>query len=447
MTTTTAQQSDSTGTSVATRADLPVARAAGGVIPWDPFALMDRLDADTFIAEMQGLASDVLVYAIKDGKKEPTYGLSKGGVDECCTMLVSQGQCIREENLKVDYMGEGENREAIFTVTAARFAVHPDGREVRLDQVLGVKREPLFEARAPLTIDARVAGKKWRAKTYREALEIPEAVEYLEWIRDASTFDDDTKRFVTMILDGESVEEFALSKRFNTFWFEHGAMKAARNARFRLIPAGLKAQVMAMAKESAGAKVKVVERAETATTDAPRRDPVEDTKARLAENERKAREKEARVIPRREPDRVGYLFPFGDKRGTLLDAKHPAAHEKAGEYQIGDDLIRRAFAWADDILGGKPFARPGTEEKTPITDAERPKFDEMRSAMTDELDGRRVEREEAARERGKKIPGGDDDVGATPGAAPGASAPTDGSDELAPDSPPPPDAESEQLGY
>ena len=32
-------------TAIATRP----ARAAGGVIPWDPFALMDRLDADLFM--------------------------------------------------------------------------------------------------------------------------------------------------------------------------------------------------------------------------------------------------------------------------------------------------------------------------------------------------------------------------------------------------------------
>lgn len=66
-------------------------------------------------------------------------------------------------------------------------------------------------------------------------------------------------------LAGEDVGEFAMGKRFNPFWFEHGAMKAARNARFRLIPAGIKAQVIAMAKQQA--RVKEVETGAPADAD------------------------------------------------------------------------------------------------------------------------------------------------------------------------------------
>jgi hypothetical protein len=441
-------------TAVATRAQLPVARAAGGVIPWDPFALMDRLDADTFIAEMQGIASDVLVYAIKDGGKE-TIGLSKGGVDECCTMLVSQGQCIREENLKFEFFGEGEDKEAWFTVTAARFAVHSDGREVRLDQVLGVKREPLYEARASLTPDSKVAGKKWRHLTYAQAIEDEHAVEYLEWIRDASSFDDDTKRFVTLLLDGADVREFAMGKRFNNFWFEHGAMKAARNARFRLIPAGLKVQVVAMATQARGGKVKVVERAETSDAQ-PMRAATKPARAAKTESAKtnggdastapqmddananaSAAHEPGPVVSRRQPSTSGYRFPFAPRRGVLLDTlKVDDATGEVVGYVVSDELVRRALGWASDCLAGKAFERAGAPgEKKPIETTERPKFEAMQRAMEHELEARSEEAHEAAEARAAKIPGGDGEgeqrADPTPVAAAGRSTASQAADATA----------------
>jgi hypothetical protein len=110
---------------------------------WDPFQLMDRMDEEALRRELDGVASTDLVYVVKEGGQE-VIGLSKTGVDECCMALVSQGQVIREENLQYELIGEGEDREALFKVKAARFAVSPTGQEVRLDQVIGVKRQPLY---------------------------------------------------------------------------------------------------------------------------------------------------------------------------------------------------------------------------------------------------------------------------------------------------------------
>jgi hypothetical protein len=111
--------------------------------PWDPFQLMDRMDEEALRKELEGVASTDLVYVVKEGGHE-VIGLSKSGVDECCMALVSQGQVIREEDLQYDVIGEGEDREALFKVKAARFAVSPEGQDVRLDQVIGVKRQPLY---------------------------------------------------------------------------------------------------------------------------------------------------------------------------------------------------------------------------------------------------------------------------------------------------------------
>ncbi|MBX6366052.1 MAG: hypothetical protein IRZ00_19565 [Gemmatimonadetes bacterium] len=84
------------------------------------------------------------------------------------------------------YRVDERRREAYFCVQAARYAVFADGHEVALDTAWGAKRQPL-------------------------------------------------------VGDGG---------RFNPHWFEQGAMKAARNARSRLIGAELKARIIQLARET-----------------------------------------------------------------------------------------------------------------------------------------------------------------------------------------------------
>ena len=219
---------------------------------WDPFQLMDRLDEEALRRELDGVAATDLVYVVKEGGQE-VVGLSKTGVDECCMALVSQGQVIREENLHYELIGEGEDREALFKVTAARFAVSPEGLEVRLDQVIGVKRQPLYYEPAQLDLDSRVAGRKYRGRTYRELLELAEGRDYLAWMME--NFDEPELRdFVRRILAGEEVVA-QRGRQLNPHWYEAGAMKAARNARFRLIPGSVRAQVIASARRSGQARV------------------------------------------------------------------------------------------------------------------------------------------------------------------------------------------------
>ncbi len=227
--------------------------------PWDPFQLMDRLDEEALRKELEGVASTDLVYVVKDGGQE-IVGLSKTGVDECCMALVSQGQVIREEDLQYEVIGEGEGREALFKVKAARYAVSPAGQEVRLDQVIGVKRQPLYHDSAQLELDARVPSKKYRGRTYRDLLGHDEGRDYLGWM--AENFNEpEIREFVRRILDGdEAVAQ--RGRQLNPHWYEHGAMKAARNARFRLIPGNVRAQVVATARASG--RTRVVEGASAA---------------------------------------------------------------------------------------------------------------------------------------------------------------------------------------
>jgi hypothetical protein len=220
--------------------------------PWDPFQLMDRMDEEALRKELEGVASTDLVYVVKDGGQE-IVGLSKTGVDECCMALVSQGQVIREEDLQYELIGEGEAREALFKVKAARYAVSPSGQEVRLDQVIGVKRQPLYHESAHLDLDARVPSKKYRGRTYRDLLAHDEGRDYLGWM--AENFNEpEIREFVRRILEGdEAVGQ--RGRQLNPHWYEHGAMKAARNARFRLIPGNVRAQVVATARASGRTRV------------------------------------------------------------------------------------------------------------------------------------------------------------------------------------------------
>jgi hypothetical protein len=223
------------------------------VKPWDPFQLMDRMDEEGLRKELEGVASTDLVYVVREGGQE-VVGLSKSGVDECCMALVSQGQVIREEDLQYELIGEGEGREALFKVKAARFAVSPAGQEVRLDQVIGVKRQALYHDSVQLELDAKVPSKKYRGKTYRELLASDDGRNYLGWM--AENFNEpEIRDFARQLLAGEEAVGWRRGRQLNPHWYEHGAMKAARNARFRLIPGNVRAQVMATARQSGQTRV------------------------------------------------------------------------------------------------------------------------------------------------------------------------------------------------
>jgi len=244
--------------------------------PWDPFQLMDRLDEEALRRELEGVAGTDLVYVVKEGGQE-VVGLSKTGVDECCLALVAQGQVIREEDLQYEVVGDGENREALFKVKAARFAVSPAGQEVRLDQVIGVKRQALYYEPARLELDARVPSKKYKGRTYRELLATDEGRDYLGWM--AENFAEPAIRdFVRRILAGEEING-QRERQLNPHWYEAGAMKAARNARFRLIPGNVRAQIIAMARQGGQARVvEVAAPASSAATAPPAQEPLVETR-------------------------------------------------------------------------------------------------------------------------------------------------------------------------
>jgi len=152
----------------------------------DVYAIMDQLDDQQIQAAIESRISPTWVYTFKaDGR--PQTGLSKVGVDACCSQMALGGHVIREGEPQMSL--DPTNPEyVLFTCPASRFEIKAeDGREILYDIVSGVKRQ---------------------------------------WIK-------------MRLRDGRIVED--------PFWFEKGAMKAARNARSRLIPEKYKEDIIKLA--------------------------------------------------------------------------------------------------------------------------------------------------------------------------------------------------------
>jgi hypothetical protein len=288
---------------------------------------MDRMDEEALRRELEGVASTDLVYVVREGGQE-VVGLSKTGVDECCMALVSQGQVIREEDLQYELIGEGEAREALFKVKAARFAVSPAGQDVRLDQVIGVKRQALYFEAGQLDLDAKVPSKKYRGKTYRELLATDEGRDYLGWM--AENFNEpEIREFVRQLLAGEQAVG-RRGRQLNPHWYEHGAMKAARNARFRLIPGNVRAQVMATARQTGQSRV--VEAQPGTITQATRAFPLPASAAARSDS-----------APARAPERVEAVGRPGPYAPT---EKQVAFYQRLADSPVfTDDERRRALEW------------------------------------------------------------------------------------------------------
>ncbi len=188
--------------------------AETGLVPFNPFQMMDRLDDKAIVDEIEGRISDSWVYHFKPGGGAPeVWGIGKEGTDQAVMELSKQGHVIREG--EVDFKQCPIDPEyVIFIAKASLFAISREGVEIRLQEKSGTKRQ---------------------------------------WTK--------------MQLRNKTIIE-------DPFWLEKGATKATRNAQQRLIPAEIKAKIIALAKKLG--KVKEVkdespqaqtEKTQSATTD------------------------------------------------------------------------------------------------------------------------------------------------------------------------------------
>ena len=189
-----------------------VNKETGEVVPmgrtqpakFDPFQAMDSLDDEAIMAEIEGRVVDKWVYHFPssetddDGQRKEVWGLSKVGVDQAALEMARSGEVLREEDVEWT-TDPTDSKYVLFKAFAKRVAVSKDGKEVILDQVVGVKRQCLF-----------------------------------------------------------FVKYGKISQKQNAFWFEQGSMKAMRNARSRLISEEVRSKIMALAKDKGKVK-KVVD--------------------------------------------------------------------------------------------------------------------------------------------------------------------------------------------
>jgi len=155
----------------------------------DVYALMDRLDDDLIKAEIENRIVKTWIYSFQSQGKT-LEGLSKVGVDACCSEMAKNGHVIREGEVR--FQVDPTDREyVLFMVSATRVLVDPErGEEQAFETVWGEKRQ----------------WTKFRKK------------------------------------DGTIVDD--------NFWFEKGAQKAARNARARLIPEEVRSKIITLARGS-----------------------------------------------------------------------------------------------------------------------------------------------------------------------------------------------------
>jgi len=154
----------------------------------DPYQIMDRMDDSLIEAELENRIVKTWVYSFTGSDGKFQSGLSKVGVDACCTEMAKTGHIIREGEVK--FQIDPTNDEYIlFQGIATRYAISKEGKEIMMEAVNGTKRQ-------------------WTMMKKR---------------------------------DGKVVND--------PFWYEKGAMKALRNARARMIPEEIRTKIITLAKQ------------------------------------------------------------------------------------------------------------------------------------------------------------------------------------------------------
>jgi len=154
----------------------------------DAFQIMDTLDDEMIEAELKNRVVDTWSYSFPGSDGKLAEGLSKVGVDEACVEMSKRGYIIREGEI-VMRQDPINAQYLLFQVPASLIRITAEGREILMDVVNGSKRQ---------------------------------------WVK--------MKKRNGMIVD-------------DPFWYEKGAMKAARNARSRLIPSETKTTILMLARQ------------------------------------------------------------------------------------------------------------------------------------------------------------------------------------------------------
>lgn len=153
----------------------------------DIFQRFDALDDKIIIDELENRVIDKWVYHFKPKDAPEVWGLGKAGIDGCARELSKKGIALREEEVTVQ-VDPTNSQYILFTARVAKHFVDEAGGEAMVESAIGTKRQ---------------------------------------WTK--------------MELRGGKVV-------VDPYWYEKGSIKALRNAKSRLIPEEIKAQIITFAK-------------------------------------------------------------------------------------------------------------------------------------------------------------------------------------------------------
>jgi len=159
----------------------------------DIFQRFDAMDDKIIIDELENRVIDKWVYHFKSGGRD-VWGLGKAGIDGCARELSTQGIALREEDVKAA-IDPTNKQYVLFTARVAKHFVDKQGEEAMVESAIGTKRQ---------------------------------------WIM--------------QLIKGQE------NPVPDPFWFEKGSQKALRNAKARLIPEEIKAQIITFAKQKGKVK-------------------------------------------------------------------------------------------------------------------------------------------------------------------------------------------------
>ena len=159
----------------------------------DIFQRFDALDDKIIIDELENRVIDKWVYHFKPKDAPEVWGLGKAGIDGCARELSKEGIALREEDVKVQ-VDPTNAQYVLFTARVAKHFVDKQGEEAMVESAIGTKRQ-------------------WTKMELKSGKVITDP-----------------------------------------FWYEKGSIKALRNAKARLIPEELKAQIIAFAKKEGKVK-------------------------------------------------------------------------------------------------------------------------------------------------------------------------------------------------
>jgi len=158
----------------------------------NPYQIMDRMDDSLIEAELENRIVTTWVYSFTGSDGKFQSGLSKVGVDACCTEMAKTGHIIREGEIRFQ-IDPTDSEYVLFQGMAERYVVNNDGTEVKMEIVNGTKRQ-----------------------------------------------------WTMMKSKGKIIND--------PFWYEKGAMKAIRNARARMIPEEIRTKIITLAKQKGRVK-------------------------------------------------------------------------------------------------------------------------------------------------------------------------------------------------